>query len=183
MKTLLRGAVATLTTLLLPLPAANATIINYSATALGGTHWRFDYSIHNDTLGKELDEFTIFFDENLFANLSNATGPSGWDLLLIQPDTAIPSAGFIDGLMTGGGIAIGEILGSFSLTFDYLGSGSPGSQQFSIVDPTSFNELDRGMTRLSSPPGVLPLPDTLPLMLTGLGALAYWRQRRDGGAQ
>ena len=74
------------------------------------------------------------------------------------------------------GIALGDALGGFSVTFDYLGAGTPGSQLFSIVDPNSFDELDSG-ARSS-----VPQPGTLPPMLAGLGALAYW-QRRHGGVQ
>ncbi len=76
------------------------------------------------------------------------------------------------------GIALGDALGGFSVTFDYLGAGTPGSQLFSIVNPNSFDELDSGATKRSS----VPQPGTLPLMLAGLGALAYW-QRRHGGVQ
>lgn len=179
MRSLFRGAATTLAALLLPLSAANASIIDYTSTALGGNHWRFDYTVHNDTLGTPLDEFTVFFDENLFANLAGATGPSGWDVLLIQPDTGIPAAGYFDGLALTGGIAFGDTLGGFSVTFDYLGAGTPGAQLFSIVDPNSFLELDSGLTKSTS----VPLPGTLPLMLAGMGAMAYWQRRRDGGAQ
>lgn len=77
-----------------------------------------------------------------------------------------------------GGIALDDALGGFSVTFDYLGAGTPGSQLFSIVDPNSFDELDSG-ARSS-----VPQPGTLQLMLAGLGALAYWQRRhRHGGVQ
>jgi hypothetical protein len=179
MKSLFRGAAKTLAVLSLTLSAAHATVIDYTSAALGGNRWRFDYTIHNDTLGAPLDEFTVFFDENLFANLADATGPSDWDLLLIQPDTAIPAAGYFDGLALAGGIAAGDMLSGFSVTFDYLGAGAPGAQLFSIVDPVSFDELDSGVTH--GPHGV-PLPGSLPLMLAGMGAMAYWQRRRQGGA-
>jgi hypothetical protein len=42
-------------------------------TQLSSTRWRYDYIIHNHTLGKPLKEFTIFFREELFAKLSNAS--------------------------------------------------------------------------------------------------------------
>lgn len=119
MRSLFRGVATTLSALLLPLSAANASIIDYTSTAMGGNHCRFDCTVHNDTLG------------------------------------------------------------SFSVTFDYLGAGTPGAQLFSIVDPNSFLELDSGLTKSTS----VPLPGTLPLMLAGMGAMAYWQRRRDGGAQ
>lgn len=57
--------------LLMSISWAHATTIDYTATQLGATRWRYDYTIHNDTLGGALDEFTIYFNENLFANLAN----------------------------------------------------------------------------------------------------------------
>lgn len=179
MKSLFRGAARALAVMSLTLSVAHATVIDYTSTALGGNRWRFDYTIHNDTLAAPLDEFTVFFNENLFANLADAAGPSGWDLLLIQPDTAIPAAGYFDGLALAGGIGAGAALGGFSVTFDYLGAGAPGAQLFSIVDPATFDELDSGVTQ---GPNSVPLPGSLPLMLAGMGAMAYWQRRRHGGA-
>ena len=111
--------------------------------------------------------------------MADSAGPSGWDLLLIQPDTGIPAAGYFDGLALADGIALDDALGGFSVTFDYLGAGTPGSQLFSIVNPNSFDELDSGTTKRFS----VPQPGTLPLMLAGMGALAYWQRRHHGGVQ
>ncbi len=179
MSSLFWGISMALAALFLPLSVAHATTIDFTSTALSGDRWRFVYAIHNDTLGAPLDEFTVFFDENLFANLADSAGPSGWDLLLIQPDTGIPAAGYFDGLALADGIALDDALGGFSVTFDYLGAGTPGSQLFSIVNPNSFDELDSGTTKRFS----VPQPGTLPLMLAGMGALAYWQRRHHGGVQ
>jgi len=163
----------------LGLPLAHATTIDFSATQLGDSRWRYDYVIHNDSLGSALDEFTIFFDHTLFGNLGGATGPAGWDLLVIQPDDAIPAAGFFDGLApAGAGIAPGASLGGFSVSFDYFGPGMPGAQVFSIVDPLTFIELDSGMTGS----GVVPVPvsGTFGLLAIGL-AMGAVAQRRQGG--
>ncbi|MBY0242266.1 MAG: hypothetical protein K2X55_23435, partial [Burkholderiaceae bacterium] len=135
------------------------------------------YVINNDTLPGPLDEFTIYFDEHLFANLADATGPAGWDTLAIAPDTGIPAAGYLDGLALAGGIAAGDTLGGFSITFDFFGAGAPGAQQFSIVDPLTFVEIDSGVTGASA----VPLPGTVPLMLAGLVSLACLRRHHGKG--
>lgn len=157
---------------------AHATTINYAATQLGSTRWRYDYTIHNDTLGSALKEFTIYFGENLFSNLSDGSTQNNWDLLLIQPDKNIPAAGFFDGLALNGGLAAGATLSGLSVSFDYAGAGLPGQQLFSIVDPVSFVEIESGLTGSTA---TVSLPGTLSLLALGLVAGAVQR-RRQGGA-
>lgn len=153
---------------------ANATTIDYTATALGANQWRYDYSVTNDTLAVPLKEFTIFFDESLYGQLFNAEAPFGWDPLLIEPDSAIPAPGFFDVLAMGDGIAPGASLGGFAVSFTYLGAGLPGAQRFSIVDPVSFAEIDAGITQ---GPAAIPLPGTVWLLL--LGSIAFGFTQRS----
>ncbi|MBY0238873.1 MAG: hypothetical protein K2X55_06135, partial [Burkholderiaceae bacterium] len=67
MKILFRSAAQVLVALSLMLSSAHATVIDFTSTSLGGNRWRTDYVINNDTLPGPLDEFTIYFDEHLFA--------------------------------------------------------------------------------------------------------------------
>lgn len=172
-----RAAVASLLALGLFLPCAWATTIGYHSVHLGGTQWRNDYTVTNDTLAVPIEEFTIFFDNGLYATLVDASTASGWDILVIQPDGAIPAAGFMDALALAGGIAPGASLGGFSIIFDYLGTGTPPPQAFSIVDPVTFAQIDGGFT---TRPGIVPAPSTPWLMLAGLIALLRVRRRAAG---
>ena len=168
--------------LLTGMSCAQATTIDYTATQLSGTRWRYDYTVHNDTLGSPLQDFTIYFNENLFTNLANESTQAGWDLLLIQPDTNIPAAGFFDGLAPGGGLAFGALADGFSVSFDYLGTGIPGRQAFSIYETLTWGEIEKGMTGSAA----VPLPGTLSLFVLGLAAGAVQRRRgsvQRGGAQ
>lgn len=159
--------------------SARATTVTYEAAHLGGTQWRYDYSVSNDTLAVAIEEFTLFFDHALYANLSGATGAPGWDLLLIAPDAAIPAAGYFDALALAGGIAVNATRAGFSVTFDYLGAGAPVAQAFSVLDPVSFAELDNGMTVAVS---AVPLPPAFMLMLAGLLLISLrLRGRMSGG--
>jgi hypothetical protein len=155
---------------------AHATSIDYATTQLGASRWRYDYTIHNDSLGNALQEFTIYFDENLFANLVDESTQNAWDLLLIQPDTHIPDAGFLDGLTLADGLAAGASLDGLSVSFDYFGPGTPGRQAFSVVDPSTFATLDSGLTGSTA----VPLPGTLGLFALGLAAGAVQRRRQRG---
>lgn len=169
---------ALLVLLLCATSAAHATSIGYTATSLGATQWRYDYTLSNTTLSVPIEEFTLFFSAGLYANLRDASPVPGWDLLLVQPDPAIPASGYLDALALAGGIAPGATAAGFSLTFDYLGAGSPGAQPFSILDPVSFIELEAGVTQ----PTAMPLPSTPWLLLAGVLAMACLRRRQLGAA-
>lgn len=152
---------------------AQATTITYNVQNIAGNTWEYIYTVDNDTLSVDIGEFTIFFDVSLYQNLAMAAAPVGWDPIAIQPDSLLSSDGFYDALALGSGIAPGGSLGGFSVRFDFLGTGTPGSQPFEIIDPFSFSLIDSGTTILfvSAPPGPVPEPGTLALFALGLIAL------------
>ena len=155
-----------------------ATTVTYDLTNLTGTTWAYTYNVTNDTLVSSIDEFTIFFDVNLYANLAVDSTPASWDPIVIQPDTAIPDDGFYDALALSTGIAPGDSLGGFSVQFDFLGAGIPGEQFFDVVDPTTFASLDSGLTQASA----VPLPAAIGLFASGLAFFsAFELKSRRGG--
>ena len=159
--------------LLCAMSAAHAASIGYTATALGGTQWRYDYTVSNTTLAVPIAELTLFFSVGQHATLHDISTAPGWDVLLVQPDPAIPASGYLDALALAGGIHPGATATGFSVTFNYLGAGSPGPQAFSIVDPVSFIALETGLTQ----PSAVALPSTPWLLLAGVLALASLRRR------
>jgi hypothetical protein len=159
--------------LLCAMSAAHATSIGYTATSLGGTQWRYDYTVSNTTLAVPIAEFTLFFSMGQYAKLHSVSTAPGWDVLLVQPDPAIPASGYLDALALAGGIVPGATATGFSVTFDYLGTGNPGAQPFTILDPVSFIEIDTGVTQ----PAAVALPSTPWLLLAGVQAMACLRRR------
>jgi len=163
----------------------HATSISYDVSSLGGTGWEYTYTVANDTLGADIEEFTIWFDLALYGNLVATATPADWDPLVIQPDPGLPDDGFYDALALVAGIAPGDSLGGFSVSFDYLGSGTPGAQLFEVIDPATFDLLDDGTTvRAAAGPGpspAIPEPATGLLLGMGLAGLLVGRQliRRD----
>lgn len=132
--------------------AASAATITYTATSLGGSNWRYDYAVANDTLGAALAEFTVWFALGQYSNLAVAASPADWDSLVVQPDPGLPDAGFFDALALDAGIAPGASRAGFAVSFTYLGAGTPGAQSFDVVNPSTFAKLETGTT---SP---VPLP-------------------------
>lgn len=159
--------------------SSNATTINYELNSLGGSSWEYAYSVHNDTLSQDIEEFTIFFDYGLYSNLSVTGAPIDWDPIVVEPQEILgfPESGFYDALALSFGIAPGETLGGFSVSFDWLGAGTPGSQYFEIVDPWDFTALDSGMTSAAVAAAPVPEPGTILLVGAGLVGLLGLRKK------
>jgi hypothetical protein len=143
--------------------------ITYTATPLGGSAWRYDYTVENDSLPAGVAEFTIFFPVGQATKLSLIAAPPGWDALVVQPDPGLPDDGFLDALALAAGIALDASLGGFGVGFDHLGSDTPGPQRFQIVDPETFSVLESGFTTA--------VPEPAPACLLGIGVLALAARR------
>jgi hypothetical protein len=76
--------------------------------------------------------FSIYFDAALVANLENPPAQVlGWDILTLQPDPLLPSAGVYDALALVNGASLAA---PFNVTRTWLGgSAAPGSLLFDIV--------------------------------------------------
>ena len=61
-----------------------------------GPTWQVQLVLTNDGAPAQIGHFTLYFDESLFSGLALLQSPSGWDSVLVQPDTAIPARGFLD---------------------------------------------------------------------------------------
>lgn len=153
-----------------------ATLITADLRATGGNSWEANYTVVNNTLSSAIEEFTIFFDVDLYGNISILSTPTDWDPLIIQPDTSIPDDGFYDALALSSGIATDESLGGFQLSFDWFGSGDPGPQLYQIIHPLTFSTLDSGVTNYQVTS--VPEPFSLTLLVTGLLGISIFRIRK-----
>jgi hypothetical protein len=151
---------------------SNATQVSYSASSLGGSSWQYNYTVSNVSLPQSVKEFTISFDPESCTNLTITTPPpGGWNAIVWQPEPFLHDAGAYDALHGGAGIAAGEVVGGFSVRFDWLGTGSPAAQWYEVVDPVTFATLDSGWT--------VPEPATLSVLGLGSLVLAARRSRRS----
>jgi PEP-CTERM putative exosortase interaction domain len=143
-------------------------MINYDVNNLGGNTWEYTYTVQNDSLAVDIEEFTIWFDLGLYENLTPTSTLIDWDEITIQPDIGLPDDGYYDALALVSGIAPGSSETGFSVSFDWLGTGTPGSQFFEIVDTFTFSALDSGDTTLVSSD---PVPEPSTVMLMGIGLI------------
>ena len=169
-----RAASITLLLLVMAIPAsspADLVTIAYETSDLGANRWQYTYTVENVALTEYVEEFTIWFQFGLFDSLAMETPDppaSEWDELVIQPDPVLTDDGFYDALTLTDGIGIGESVEGFAVSFDWLGSGEPGSQPFEIIDPVTFETLYEGNT----------VPEPMTFLMAGTILLFYrWRGR------
>jgi len=156
----------------------SATVIDYTLDSLGGNSYQYNYTINNDTLGSDLDQFSVFFDLSLYESLAVAVSPADWDSIVFQPDPLIPDDGLFDTLALGVPVAPGDTLGGFSVSFNWLGGTSgPGDQYFELLD-FNFNLLGSGTTLAVAGPNPVPEPDALPLLALSVLGLLFARRRQ-----
>jgi len=159
---------------LFALGRASAAVITYELTPEAGNRWTYQYTVSAAASDPVIEEFTVFFDPALYANLQLVSAPPGWDALVIEPDQGLPADGFFDALALASGLAPGSSLGGFGVSFDFLGNGRPGAQNFDIVDPVTFATISSGSTLLE---GGTDLPEPATAWLMGVPLLLLLRSR------
>jgi len=159
---------------------AQAAMVEYSLTALGGDVWRYDYSLSNIGPAESFDEFTVYFDAPGITGITAVATPAGWSSLVVQPDPQLPDAGFFDALSLSGAVPAGSVISGFSVSFSYLAGLMPGAQRFDLVVSEPFQTVYSGVT--AATPSSVPLPAPAALMLLGLGALASRARAKKQGA-
>ena len=138
--------------------------------------WQYTYAVSDFVFDTDYG-FTIFFDYQLYTNLEDPPPSvnSEWDTIVWQPDLSIPGGGD-DGAYDALALADGASLAdSFTVSFVWLGSGTPGAQSFDVYysSNTIFNTIDSGQ---SAP---VPEPATILLVGSGLvGLVALKRKKR-----
>jgi hypothetical protein len=145
--------------LLVACPSVFAGTIAYSVTDrsldLGAGYFQYDYSVQGFSFLAD-QGFQIFFPYASTEDLQPLPGtPTGWDVIAMQPDPSIPDKGIYDALAL---VNNPSLSGKFSLTFKYLGSGTPGAQGFEVYDLNDLNSpLFSGQTQGVPEPGIMTL--------------------------
>ncbi len=72
--------------------------------------------------------------------------------------------------LTNPGIVAGQSVKGFSVKFNWLGQGAPGSQRYEIINPLTFETIDSGVT-------IIPEPASAAIMILGTVWMAAKRRR------
>ena len=92
-----------------------------------------------------------------------------WQATVWQPDPVLEEDGGYncENPFWGLGIAEGETLDGFAVSFDWLGTGTPGTQFYEIIDLVTSDVIDSGFT----------VPEPATLCLFGLGAVLLRKKK------
>jgi hypothetical protein len=145
---------------------AHADVLDSTLTSLGANQWRYDYTINNPT-DVYFDELTVYFDVANYGQLEAPIAPGSWDAVLVQPDAGIPANGYVDFWNPFDVMTPGSSESGFSVTFNFLGTGSPGAQSFDLIDSTTFAVVYSGTTTVVD--STIPVPESSSLSLVILG--------------
>ena len=149
---------------------ADSIGITYTAAHLSGQQWQYQYKL-TGTLSAG-DDIAILFPYSTDAGLLDLqTGGANFTTFVFQPDKSLPADGEFDIVPSTGNPSLSPV---FNVSFLFSGSGTPGSQAFTLYDP-NFNVLGTGLTQLAS--SAVPEPGTFVLLVTGVVAFARARRR------
>lgn len=158
-----------------------AVSVTYTVANQGGSTWLYSYTLDNRSLAAGISEFRIFFKLGDFEDIAVAASPTDWDPIVAQPDPGLPDDGYVDWLALGAPLAFGDSLFGFQVSFTWLGTGTPGAQPFSVLDPVTFASLFDGRTALAGtapPPIGVPEPEALGLFTFTLAGIVVASLRR-----
>jgi len=175
-----------LTAALILSATAQAAIIQYSATDLADTTpgedlWRYDYTVSGHTF-LQSQFFDIYFDPLLYRALAveAAPGPE-WDAIILQQPNPANLPPFDRGMFDVAAVVDNPpVPAAFSVSFVFLGPGTPASQPFDIFGISGGNAalLESGVT--TPLVSAVPEPGSFFLILTGMAlpAMKFYRAGR-----
>lgn len=154
---------------------AGPTLIMYEASNLGSDRWQYEYTVTNNSFTEGISEFTIWFDYDFYDNLvieTMDTSSGIWDEIVSQPlyiSPFDPFDGMYDALALDESIAVGQTVSGFTVSFDWLGTGNPMSQDYEIINPETFETIGQGSTLTDAI--VIPAPGAFILCVIGVSII------------
>lgn len=139
----------------------------------GGELWQYRYTFQNYVPQQNV-AIEILFDPLLYSTLQDPPpAVSGWSILTLQPDPSLPDPGRYSALALQNDA---PLTGPFTVTFAWLGQGSPGDQPVEINQFASDGSFMGTLATDQSSP--VPEPATVLLIGSALVAVALFLRLR-----
>jgi len=126
------------------------SVLNLADTQPGHDRWLYEYQLGAFPFDAGYG-FTVYFDPDLYTALQSALPAPGsdWDAILRQPDVDLGSDGFYDAEALFADPSADAV---FRVSFEWLGTGTPGEQAFAVREPDpSFAVVQSGTTGVPEP--------------------------------
>lgn len=170
------------------LSTAGATTIEYISSDDGSGRYTLEFSVANDALTEDIEWFSIYFGDTTnglnFTSTSDYSAfspddwgagaeaqPADWFSYSFEP-SAIDNPGMFNSDADINGIAAGNTLTGFTVSFDWTGSGTLGDLFFEVGKFDNFGDyewLDDGYAVNRTPDDNDPVPEPTTALLFGLG--------------
>ena len=151
--------------------------IDFALSSLAAPgRYQYIYTVTNVSLATPVSWFSVDFDPAFYDESSllvTSFGLGNWTEQILASVPGLPTQ--YDAYKTiGAPLGIGDSETGFTIQFTWLGTGTPGSQAFTVYDPGTLNVLNTGLTTLVGappppPPSGVPEPSSLALVLFALG--------------
>lgn len=161
---------------------ASPDALNFALESLGSNRYKATYSLHNEIslpLGLLDIEFdpALYREDTLQVSLVDDAAID-WTAEILNSGIEVPAV--VTLLNRGVGLRGGERANGFQVEFDWLGTGLPGAQRYTVFDPVDFGTLYTGLAAVTTP---VPLPMPVWSLLSGLvllrGVVVKRRSKRS----
>jgi len=173
-----RTARVAISVLTLVAGTARAVEVSYSALNLADTEpghdrWRYEYRLDAFPFHAGYG-FTVYFDPESYTALQTALPAPGsdWDAIVGAPDIGLGSDGYYDAEALFDDPSPNAV---FRVSFEWLGTGTPGEQAFAVREPDpSFAVVLSGTTVVPEPAALVQHASAV----LSIAALAFHRRPR-----
>ena len=150
---------------------ARAALVTTEFSELVGNQGTVDINL-SLSAGENFSGFSLYFSEQLFADLNIILSPEEWDSIVLQPD-AVLGAGLFDSYNPAGLSS-----GFARISFTYLSNLPFETLAYDFYDANFVILASGSSTNVTTPDVITPVPESSTIILLMLGLMALGLRKR-----